>query len=490
MSYAYPHIAVSAFLAGTLIVGLWMGSGIKTMREYALANTVYGTGTLTVTFLATYIEAWNLIGFPSDIFTDGLTHLVPTVLCGVIFCLLVIGRYIAPRVKQFVNALTMGDLMEIFYGDYSRRLTGFLGLVYCTAATSIQILFLQHVCRLLYAESDWLLITFALIVVLYASWGGIKAVTLTDVLQFVVIVAGLALIAHIALYEAGGIPHILRSVPPEKLRLFDIGRDKAGEFGASYYSFPILIIWMLFPALPLSFPFIQRILMAPDGRKAAHMYYLSALFLVVFFLLLTAIGLAALVLYPQSTSSEIVLHFIEKLPNGAAKALIVTSLLAVIMSTIDSFLHAAGLSFTHDVLRPFLHQRVAGFNELRVVKYVTCLIGCLAIAVALMVRDIYTIAMYGMDLAGLLFTIPLIGGIMGLKTDSGDFFFSSLATLGCFCLSTVYLNEGLVIPCCILASAISFFGAHVARNKGLAKGTILAGKGTNMPSIADETLTM
>jgi Na+/proline symporter len=55
-------LIVSGFLLLTLLVGLWPGKGIKDIHEYAIANKMYGTGVLTMTILATYITASNMIG--------------------------------------------------------------------------------------------------------------------------------------------------------------------------------------------------------------------------------------------------------------------------------------------------------------------------------------------------------------------------------------------------------------------------------------------
>ena len=459
-------IIVYAFLLITLLVGLWAGRGIKDIKEYAIANRIYGTGILTITLLATYVEAWNMIGFPGDIFADGLIQIIPTVGFGVICCLLFIARFIAPKIVYFKDCLTMGDLMGKFYGRHGKTVTGLLGLVYNATAVSIQIVFLRYVCELLGIKGDWGLALAAFILVVYASIGGIKSVTTTDIIQFIVLVVGLSLLANIVTYQAGGIKELFSKVPKEKLQLFNFNQDKTGTFGAGYYSFPILALWFLFPGFPLSFPFIQRMLMAQNKQQIANMYYISTAFLVMFFLSLTLIGLAALVLYPQLESGDVVPYLIKKIPLGGLQGLAIAGLLAIIMSTADSFLHSAGLLFTHDVIKPFFDQRGIVINELRMVKYATFLIGCIAIIVALTVKDIFKIAMYGMDLAALLFTIPLIAGIMGLKTDAKAFFTSLVITLAVFFISKIFLNEGLVIPIGIFFNALSFFGAHFIQNKG------------------------
>ena len=458
-------LIVLSFLFITLALGLRAGSGIKDIREYAIANKQFGTGALMITLIATYIAAWHLFGFPSDVFANGLIYIIPDVGCAVIVCLLFIAWFIAPRMSYFKDCLTMGDLMNTFYGQYGQMITGCLGLIYNTTAVSIQIFFLGYICKLLGISSDWGLSLATLILAMYTARGGMRAVIVTDILQFTAIVAAIPLLAHLMTYQAGGIRVLLSSVPQEKLQLF--GQDKTGAFSAGYYTLPILTLWYLFPGFPLSFPFIQRMLMARDQRQSVNMYYWSLAFLIPFFLLLILIGLAALVVYPQINSQDVLPHIASHLPVGL-KGLVCTALLAVIMSTTDSFLHAAGVSLTHDLIKPLLKKRGIAINELKVVQYTTFLIACLSIVVVLAVRDILKIAMYGTDLAALLFTIPLIAGIMGLKTDTTSFLSSLLATLAAFTLTKLYLGEELVIPICILVNAFSFFGTHCLLNQGFA----------------------
>ena len=281
--FSIDHLIVYAFLLITLAVGLWAGRDVKDIKEYAIGNRTFGTGALTITLLATYIGGWHLFGFPSDVFADGLIHIIPEVVCGVVVCLLFIAWFIAPKMIHFKDCLTMGDLMKLFYGEYGQIITGVLGLIYNTTAIGIQIVFLGYCGEFLGIKSDWALVLFALILAIYTAKGGMKAVVITDIIQFTAIVAAIPLLAHLITYQAGGIRAILNSIPQDKLQLFNFEQEKVGAFSASYYAFPILTLWMLFPGFPLSFPFIQRMLMAKQQQQNINAYYTSIAFLVPFF---------------------------------------------------------------------------------------------------------------------------------------------------------------------------------------------------------------
>ena len=66
------------------------------------------------------------------------------------------------------------------------------------------------------------------------------------------------------------------------------------------------------------------------------------------------IGLGGIILFPHVEATDIMPHIIkEMLPTGL-RGLAVAGVLGVVMSTLDSYLHAAGLILVHDVIDPLL----------------------------------------------------------------------------------------------------------------------------------------
>ena len=65
----------------------------------------------------------------------------------------------------------------------------------------------------------WTIVLGGLGLALYAMHGGIKAVTATDVFQFLVLLIGIPVLAVIVLEKAGGMHAVIAQVPPEKLQI-------------------------------------------------------------------------------------------------------------------------------------------------------------------------------------------------------------------------------------------------------------------------------
>jgi SSS family solute:Na+ symporter len=98
----------------------------------------------------------------------------------------------------------MGDIMGTLYGKQGQIATGVVGLLFALCAVSAQVMALAYVYEfLLGVKSGWAIGLGGLIAVIYASLGGMRAVTITDVLQFVVLAVVVPMIAHVMTHGVG-----------------------------------------------------------------------------------------------------------------------------------------------------------------------------------------------------------------------------------------------------------------------------------------------
>ena len=157
-----------------------------------------------------------------------------------------------------------------------------------------------------------------------------------------------------------------------------------------------------------------------------------------------------------------------------ARGIVCTGLIAGVLSTADSFLHSAGVVLAHDVMHSAIKKKV---GVLRLARYITFLLGIVALSTAMyykaLPQDLYG---GGLDLGkglnfiteviALIFTVPLVAGIMGLKTDTRSFLVSSVSTVVMFVLSPYYITKQWALPIAITTNLLSFFGTHYLRHQG------------------------
>jgi len=453
-------IVVYAFLLITLVVGLWIGKDVKNIREYAIANRMYGTGALTITFLATLIGSSTVMGVAANVFTDGIVAMISCF--APLICMVWMALWIAPKLMYFEGCLTMGDIMGTLYGKYGQVMTGLLGAFYSVCIVSGQVLALGYVYEhILGLKNHWATVVGGLVIVAYSAKGGMRAVTTTDILQFMVLVVVIPMIASVLVHEVGGVKTLLAKVPAEKWQI--IGNAKLG-----YHTTLALFLGVLSASL-LSPPIIARMLMARDKQQASDMLLIGATFCVPFFFLIMLIGLATFVLYPTIAPNRIMPHVIGTFFPVGLQGICAAGLIAVIMSTADSFLHAAGLSLSHDVLRHTSMGAKNNFNALTWSQYCTVAIGCLSIALALRANNIFPMIVYGVGMMNSSITLPFVAGVLGLKTDLKSFLLALLISLPVFFVANLWLSTPMqhwAFPLSILANALTFFGTHYLQNGG------------------------
>jgi SSS family solute:Na+ symporter len=453
------YLIVYAFLAITLYIGLRAGKGVKDIRDYAIANKSFGTGALTLTLLATYIAGDSVIGDAGIAYSSGI--ILAVALLAVSISFIITGIFIAPKAVQFDNCLTMGDLMKEFYGRHSGIVAGVLGILNAVVYIGMGLHVQGIICEsLLNIPASWGVILGGLLLAAYTAHGGIKSVVTTDIFQFIILVIFIPLIAYKALGKIGGIQELFQQVPADKLEIF---HHKDFSFYLTLFLMWIIPAGMVDPAM------IQRLLMGKTGSQLRNQYLVIAAFDPFFRILIMLIGLSAVVLYPNIESQQVVPHLIHNLLPIGVKGLAIAGLLAVNMSTIDSYLHAAGLALVHDVIRPIYEQKNKLINEVKWAKYATILVSIAGIYIGLKATDLIGLYLTSLELISPLLMFPLFSAMMGLKANKQEFYVAFVITIVAFVLAKLALPDmysHFTILITMATNGISFFGLHLIRNKG------------------------
>ena len=90
---------VIGFLLINLVIGLYYGSKIKNIKDYSIGSRNFNTSTLSATIIATWIGGGFFASALSETYKEGLWHIFART--GDVLTLLIVGYFIAPRVKIF-----------------------------------------------------------------------------------------------------------------------------------------------------------------------------------------------------------------------------------------------------------------------------------------------------------------------------------------------------------------------------------------------------
>src|SRR3989442_12382231 len=244
-------------------------------------------------------------------------------------------------------------------------------------------------------------IAIVILTAIYTTFGGIKAVIWTDLIQASIMI-GSALIALGLLYFAipGGWHEIVQRHGAFQVSdLITTGLDPAKHgwdkvksmFETEYTIFAGLIgaAFITMGTHGTDQDMVQRMLTAPDIRRSRRSVIMSGLADIPIVLTFLSIGLLLWVYYQAhpdptlpTTPNETFCHFIlYQMPVGL-RGLLIAGIFAAAMGSLSTALNALATSFTRDWYEPYINPEATDAQSLRAVRWATVWFSVLMIIVA------------------------------------------------------------------------------------------------------------
>lgn len=377
-------ISLAVYFIGMLAIGVyaWRKS-TSDVSGYMLGGRQLGPGTTALSAGASDMSGWLMMGLPGAMYATGLAS-------GWIGVGLLAGAWInwivvAPRLRVYTararDAITIPDFLDKRFDDKSRLLriiSALVIVVFFTIYTSSGMVaggkLFETSFGLDYGLGLWIT---AGVVLAYTLIGGFLAVSLTDVVQGLIMFVALLLVPIIAMTHSGGpggVIETVRSVDPELLNVFRdfslIGVISALAWGLGYFGQPHIIV---------RFMAIRSLKDIPTAR-AIGMSWMGLCLLGALGTGLAGLAYATRTGLSVSDPETIFIILADVLFDPLVTGFLLAAILAAIMSTISSQLLVASSSLTEDFYAVFL-RRNAGDKERVMVGRLTVL----AVAVAAIV---------------------------------------------------------------------------------------------------------
>lgn len=101
--------------------------------------------------------------------------------------------------------------------------------------------------------------------------------------------------------------------------------------------------------------FVQRFLISKNSKQLVKCMKIIAFLYLPFTIIICLIGLIIKVKAPNIDHNEALIYFISNYVSVVIKGLLVAGLLAVIISTADSWLNTTSVLFVHDIIGNMIH---------------------------------------------------------------------------------------------------------------------------------------
>ena len=410
--------SVVVYLVLVLAIGVLAGRGVRSLQHFSVAGRSYSSAVIFATLSASFIGGGFTMGNAEKVFMWGIVNIFA--LWGFSLKEILVATLIAPRMDVFSKAISVGDIMEHAYGKTAKLVSGCFAVVLCAGIVGAQVGATGYIFKLfLGIPHSWGILLGFGIVVVYSTIGGMKSVVLTDLLQFVVLSIGIPLTLIFGLYKAGGFEAVHAAVPADHLTF--LGHKTPLAFLSLFLTF--VLGETLVP------PYVQRLLVGRSAKHTSRGTLASGLFSIPFLAITGGIGLVALTLEPGLDPNLALPYVVQQVLPPGLKGVVVAGIIAVVMSSADSFLNGAAVALANDVVGPLRRRPMSDRQALILAKATTLLVGVLAVIFAIKIKSILDILIYAYHFWAPVIVIPLAAAFFGIKARARVFMAGCVAGL-------------------------------------------------------------
>ena len=410
-----------AYLLVLLAIGLWGSRESQSIQGYYVADKKLPAWVIAFSSNATGESAWLLLGLTGMGYMVGVQAL--WVVLGEVLGVAMGWVLVALPFKRLTDryqSITVADFLEEHLHDSShalRILSAAIILTMVTAYTAAQLTASGK------AFSSFLGINYTTgviigtaIILFYTTVGGFKAVAYSDVVQGILMFAGLILLPTIAIVESGGWTSMLNKLVTIDPQLVEpMGRQGLSVDGV-VAAISFLGIGLAFLGAP---QLLVRFISARDEKEIVTASLLAVVCIVVFDLGAVLTGMAGRTLFPDLADPETIMPILsDQLFPPLITGIFFVIVLAAMMSTVDSLLILASSAVVRDVIQKTFRSTLSENRLSKVGKLVTVIIGGAALITAFAeVRLIFWFVLFAWSGLASAFAPPVLCSLFWKRTS-------------------------------------------------------------------------
>ena len=462
------------YLLVTIAIGLWAGRRVKNTADFAIAGRHLPLVMIVTTTFATWFGSETVLGIPAKFVQGGLNGVVEDPF-GAGTCLILVGLFFAAKLYK-MTLLTISDYYRERYGRGVEVVCSLIIILSYLGWVSAQVTALGLVFNLL--SDGAISVPLGMVlgtasILAYTLFGGMWSVAVTDFIQMIILVVGLAIIAVFAAKLAGGADKVLALATQKDLFKF------LPEPSFKQISFFIAAaMTMMLGSIPQQDVF-QRVMSAKNVDAATKGPVIGGVCYILFAFVPMFLVVSALIIMPETAAA-----LIKDDPQKVIPTLVMTqmpfvmqviffgALLSALKSTASATLLAPSVTFVENIWRQF-YPRISDQQELRTMRIsVLVFSACVCVyAIASQGTPIYDMVSgaYQITLVGAF--VPLVAGLYWRRaTTQGAVFSIVLGVLAWLLLMVTPAGEefpaqlgGLVMA--VLGMVIGSLGPQAVKNQ-------------------------
>lgn len=338
-------------IIGLTILSICYGHTLKAKVEndgYAnfLEHLVMGRKLTLPLFVATLVASWygGIFGVTEIAFTSGIYNFLTQ---GVFWYItyIIFALFIVDKLSSY-NAITLPEVVGKMFGKKAGQVAAvfnFFNVLPVAYSLSLGI-FIQMLLGLSLPASTAL---GTALVCLYSIFGGMRSDVFSDVVQFFVMCSSVLLVVLFASFQFGGMGFLKANLPPSHFS--PLG-------GNSIYE---TMVWGFIALATLVDPCFYQRCFAVEKPKIAKRGILVCTLIWCCFDICTTLGaMYARAIVPMAEPNHAYLLFAMKILPSGLRGFFLAGIIAVIISTLDSFLIIASHTLTYDLTPSRFHSKM------------------------------------------------------------------------------------------------------------------------------------
>ena len=439
----------------------------KFMEEYFIGSRSMGGLVLAMTLISSYVGASSFIGGPGVAYNLGLSWVflaciqVPTAF----FTLGILGKKLA-IISRKINGVTITDYLRARYeSNLVIVLASLMMLIFFIGTIVAQFVggarLFESVTGLSY---NFGLILFTAVVIIYTTFGGFRAVTITDAIQGIVMLLATGLLFFIILEKGNGMENIMQTILKTNPNL--LTPDSNGAVSKPF----ILSFWMLVGVGVLGLPVTEVRCMGFKDSKAMHRAMIIGTSIVGILMLgMHLVGVMGAAVEPGVEVGDKIIPILAiKNMHPILAGVFIAGPLAAIMSSVDSLLIMSSAAIVKDLYINYIDKNPSESKIKKLSFATSLLLGIIVFVLALnppkLLVWINLFALAGQEAA---FFCPILFGLYWKRANATGAAVSMIFSV-VFYLYTVIMNIKImnmhqIVPTIVFSVLLFTIGSYFGK---------------------------
>lgn len=436
---------VILYLVASIAVGLYAARRVHTTSDYVVAGRSLPFYMVITTVFATWFGSETVLGVPATFMEEGIGGVVADPF-GAALCLILVGLLFAVPLYR-MKLLTLGDFYKQKYGRKVELIVSTCICISYLGWVAAQVMALGLVFNVLSDNAiseQWGMVIGFGIVLVYTIFGGMWSVALTDFMQMIVMVVGLAIITWFLTKTAGGFETVTAHA------------TQSGKFDNFWPELTLpgllafLAAWMTlgFGSIPQQDVF-QRVMSAKNEQAAKYGTIIGGVFYLLFAFIPIYLVYSAYLIQPDVVAQQLEADSQMILPSLILthspmwiQTVFFGAVLAAIMSTASATLLAPSVTFAENILKGFIPD-MTDQKLLKITRLSVLVFALIVLAISLnselsifeMVENAYKVTLVGAF-------IPLLAGVYWKRANTNGALCSTTLGIAVWLVCEVIIPEG------------------------------------------------